>query len=141
MRKAVFGLVGLGVVTSLMFGVPASRAAEMGMAEELKTTITHAGFAEKYDTMKEVGTHLHHVVNCIVGEGDPLFDKAAGNPCQGQGKGIMPDIKAKMGEDQAYQVAWWLAHMGSDALKMGNLAQAKAAAHIIGTQLTAMSKM
>jgi hypothetical protein len=46
-----------------------------------------------------------------------------------------------MGEDQEYQVAWWLAHMGSDALKMGNLAQAKAAAHIIGVQLTAMSKM
>ena len=141
MRKALFGLVGLGVVISLMFGLPTSRAAEMGMAEELKTAITHAGFAEKYDTMKEVGLHLHHVVNCLVGEADPMYDKTSGNPCQGQGKGILPDIKAKMGEDKEYQVAWWLAHMGSDALKMGNLAQAKAAAHIIGTQLTAMSKM
>jgi hypothetical protein len=141
MRRALFGLVGLGVVVSLAFGVPASRAAEMGMAEELKTTITHAGYAAKYDTMKEVGLHLHHVVNCFVGEGDPMFDKASGNPCQGQGKGILPDIKAKMGEDQQYQVAWWLAHMASDALKMGNLAQAKAAGHIIEVQLTSMSKM
>jgi hypothetical protein len=91
--------------------------------------------------MKEVSLHLHHVVNCLVGPNDPMFDKAAGNPCQGQGNGILPDIKAKMGEDQEYQVAWWLAHMGSEAIKMGNLNQARAAAHIIAVQLTAMSKM
>jgi hypothetical protein len=139
MRKTLWGL--LGLVIAVAVAAQGTYAADMGMAEELKTAITHAGFAEKYDTMKEVGLHLHHVVNCLVGESDPMFDKAAGNPCQGQGKGILPDIKAKMGEDQQYQVAWWLAHMGSDALKMGNLAQAKAAAHIIGVQLTAMSKM
>jgi hypothetical protein len=40
---------------------------------------------------------------------DPMFDTMAGNPCRGQGKGIMPEIKA--------------------------------AAQIIGVQLTAMSKM
>jgi hypothetical protein len=139
--RALLGLVGFGVAVSLVFGVPLSRAAEMGMAEELKTAITHAGFAAEYDTMKEVSTHLHHVVNCLVGEGDPLYDKAAGNPCQGQGNGILPDIRAKMGEDREYQVAWWLAHLGSDAIKMGKLSQAKAAAHIIETQLTSMSKM
>jgi hypothetical protein len=139
MRKTLWGL--LGLVIAVAVAAQGTYAADAGMAEELKTAITHAGFAEKYDTMKEVGMHLHHVVNCLVGESDPMFDKAAGNPCQGQGKGILPDIKAKMGEDQEYQVAWWLAHMGSDALKMGNLAQAKAAAHIIGVQLTAMSKM
>jgi hypothetical protein len=139
MRKTLWGL--LGLVIAVAVAAQGTYAADMGMAEELKTAITHAGFAEKYDTMKEVGMHLHHVVNCLVGESDPMFDKGAGNPCQGQGKGILPDIKAKMGEDQEYQVAWWLAHLGSDALKMGNLAQAKAAAHIIGVQLTAMSKM
>ena len=111
------------------------------MKTELKTAITHAGYAEKYDTMKEVSMHLHHVINCIVGSGDAMYDAAAGNPCQGQGKGIMPDIKASMGEDQEYQVAWWLAHLADQAIKMGNLAQAKAAGHIIGVQLTAMSKM
>jgi len=122
------------------FGVQPSPAA-MGMGDELKTAITHAGFAEKYDTTKEVTLHLHHVINCIVGPADPMFDKVAGNPCQGQGKGIMPDIKAAMGQDQEYQVAWWLAHLADQAIKMGNLAQAKAAAHIIKTQLTSMSKM
>jgi hypothetical protein len=140
MRSALWGTSALTVV-ALAFAVHGTFAAEMGLAAELKTATTHAGFAAKYDTTKEVTMHLHHVINCLVGAGDKMFDKAAGNPCQGQGKGIMPDIKAKMGADQEYQVAWWMAHMADEAIKMGNLAQAKAAAHIIEVQLTAMSKM
>ena len=134
-------LLMITIVAVSAFGVQSSQAAMMGMSDEMKTAITHAGFAEKYDTMKEVSLHLHHVINCLVGSGDPMFDGAAGNPCQGQGKGIMPDIKASMGEDQEYQVAWWLAHVADQAIKMGNLQQAKAAGHIIGVQLTAMAKM
>jgi hypothetical protein len=140
MRSALWGTSALTVV-ALAFAVHGTFAAETGLAAELKTATTHAGFAAKYDTTKEVTMHLHHVINCLVGAGDKMFDKAAGNPCQGQGKGIMPDIKAKMGADQEYQVAWWMAHMADEAIKMGNLAQAKAAAHIIEVQLTAMSKM
>ena len=113
----------------------------MGMAAQLKTAIAHAGYAENAGSMTEVTMHLHHVLNCLVGPNDKMFDKAAGDPCQGQGNGIMPDIKKMMGEDQEYQVAWWLAHMANDAIAMGNMAQAKAAAHIIGVQLTSMSKM
>ncbi len=135
-------MLGLAVaVAVLTLGVHGTYAAEMGMADALKTAITHAGFAQKYDTMKEVTLHLHHVVNCIVGGDDKMFNKEAGNPCQGQGKGIMVDLKAKGASDQEVQVAWWLAHMGDDATKMGNLAQARAAAHIIEVQLTSMSKM
>lgn len=140
MGRPLWGTLGLAVAV-LVFAIQGTFAAEMGMAEELKTAITHAGFAAKYDTLKEVNLHLHHVINCLVGASDKMFDKAAGNPCQGQGKGIMPDIKAKMGADQEYHVAWWLAHMAEDAVKMGNLAQAKAAAHIIEVQLTSMAKM
>ena len=141
MRKCAWWALGLVAITVLAFGIRGTFAAEMSMAEELKTATTHAGFAAKYDSMKEVGTHLHHVINCLVGPDDKMFDKAAGNPCQGQGKGIMPDLKAKTGEDQQYQVAWWLAHMADDAAKMGNLQQAKAAGHIIEVQLTSMAKM
>jgi hypothetical protein len=141
MRNGVLWTLGFAVIVALAVSVRGAFAAQMSLADELKTAITHAGFAEKYDSMNEVNLHLHHVVNCLVGANDPMFDKAAGNPCQGQGNGILPDIKAKMGEDQEYQVAWWLARMGSDAIKMGNLAQAKAAAHIINVQLTSMAKM
>jgi hypothetical protein len=141
MRTGRWLVLGMTLVALAAFGVQPSPAAMTGMSDEMKTAITHAGFAEKYDTMKVVSLHLHHVINCIVGSGDPMFDKVAGNPCQGQGKGIMPDIKTAMGQDQEYQVAWWLAHVADQAIKMGNLAQAKAAGHIIRTQLTSMSKM
>ncbi len=141
MRMARWSVLGIAVLAAMALGAQAIAAAPMGMADELKTAITHAGFAAKYDTMKEVSLHLHHVVNCLVGPNDKMFDKAAGNPCQGQGNGIMPDIKAKMGEDQEYQVAWWLAHIADQALSMGNLQQAKAAAHIIQVQLASLSKM
>ena len=141
MLKAQWWLLALAIGGVLLFSAQGTFAQGMGMQTELKTAITHAGFAEKYDSMKEVTLHLHHVVNCLVGANDPMYDKASGNPCEGQGNGILPDIKAKMGEDQEYQVAWWLARLGSDAIKMGNLAQAKAAAHIIGVQLTNMEKM
>jgi len=141
MRIARWSMLGIAMLVAVAFGVQAMFAAEMGLGAELKTAITHTGFAQKYDTLKEVTLHLHHVINCLVGPGDKMFDKAAGNPCQGQGKGIMPDIKAKMGTDQEYQVAWWLAHIADQAISMGNLQQAKAAAHIIGVQLTGMAKM
>ena len=141
MLKAPRWLLVLAIGGVLLFSAQGTFAQGMGMQTELKTAITHAGYAEKYDSMKEVTLHLHHVVNCLVGANDPMYDKASGNPCEGQGNGILPDIKAKMGEDQDYQVAWWLARLGSDAIKMGNLAQAKAAAHIISVQLTNMEKM
>ena len=141
MLKAQWWLLALAIGGVLLFSAQGTFAQGTGMQTELKTAITHAGFAEKYDSMKEVSLHLHHVVNCLVGANDPMYDKASGNPCEGQGSGIMPEIKAKMGEDQEYQVAWWLARLGSDAIKTGNLAQAKAAAHIIGAQLTSMEKM
>ncbi|TMI81612.1 MAG: hypothetical protein E6H04_06240 [Bacillati bacterium ANGP1] len=141
MRSVRWGVLGLAVVAVLAFGTQGIRAAETGLAGELKTAITHAGFAAKYDTLQEVSLHLHHAINCIVGPDDSMFDKAAGNPCQGQGKGILPDIKAKMGIDPEYQAAWWLAHLADEAIKMGDLAKAKAAGHIIEVQLTSMSKM
>jgi len=141
MRVVRWVMLAVGVVAIGSLGVQSTFAADMGMAAELKTAIAHAGYAEKAGAMTEVTMHLHHVLNCLVGPGDKMFDKAAGNPCQGQGNGIMPDVKKAMGEDQEYQVAWWLAHMAGDAITMGNMAQAQAAAHIIGVQLTSMSKM
>jgi hypothetical protein len=137
-RLSMFGMALLGLVT---FGAQAGLAAEMGMGVELKTAITHAGFAAKYDTIKEVTLHLHHVLNCLVGPNDKMFDAGAGNPCQGQGNGILADIKAQTGEDQQYQVAWWLAQVANEAIKMGNLNQARAAAHILEVQLSSMAKM
>ena len=141
MRIARLSILGIAMLVTAALGVHTTFAAEMGLATELKTAITHAGFAAKYDSQKEVSLHLHHVLNCLVGSSDKMFDTGAGNPCQGQGNGILSDIKAQMGENQQYQVAWLLAQMASQVLSMGNLQQEKAAAHIIEVQLTGMAKM
>ncbi len=66
-RGLVLGIV-LGALAAT--GAQPSPAAMTRMGEELKTAITHAGFAEKYDSMKEVSPHLHDVLNCLVGLGD-----------------------------------------------------------------------
>jgi hypothetical protein len=107
---------------------------------EVKTAQTHAGFASKYDTLKEVTLHLHHVVNCLVGSKDKMFDASAGNPCEGQGNGIVADIPASMGTDAQYE-ARWAAHIANDALSMKTVEEAKAGAHIVALALDDLQKM
>ena len=107
---------------------------------ELKTAVTHAGFAAKYETMKEVALHLHHALNCLVGPQDKLFNAAAGNPCQGQGNGFLSDQKAAKGEGNQYYDAWWAAQIAGQALASDNLGAAKAAARIVNMVLDNVAK-
>ena len=109
-------------------------------AAELKTAISHAGFAAKYESVKEVALHLHHALNCLVGPQDKLFDAAAGNPCQGQGNGFLPDQKAAKGEGNQYYEAWWAAQIMGQALASDNLGAAKAAARIVNMVLDNVAK-
>jgi hypothetical protein len=107
---------------------------------ELKTAVTHAGFAGKYDTMKEVTLHLHHAVNCLVGPQDKMFDAAAGNPCQGQGNGFLADQKASKGENDQYYEAWWAVQIAGQALASDKLGVAKAGARIVSMVLENAAK-
>lgn len=110
-----------------------------GLQDELKTAMTHAGFAQKYETLQEVRTHLHHVLNCLVGPKDKMFDAAAGNPCQGQGGGIVADIPAS-NKDALYE-ARWSAHIADEALTMKTLEENKAGAHIVALALADLQKI
>jgi hypothetical protein len=107
---------------------------------ELKTASTHAGFAAKYEALKEVTMHIHHTLNCLVGPQDKLFDASAGNPCQGQGNGYLPDLKAAKGETGAYYDAWWAAQIAGQAVNAKTLGEAKAAAHIVNQLLDETAK-
>jgi hypothetical protein len=83
------GLAGIG----LGFFAPAPAAAadakpEIAMAEQ------HAGYAAGSDKLDMVHTHLHHVINCLVGPGGKTFDAKALNPCKDLGKGAIPDSDA-----------------------------------------------
>ena len=49
----------------------------------------HANLAANAGAIEMVHTHLHHVLNCLVGPGGQGFDAAPGNPC-GQAGGAIP---------------------------------------------------
>jgi len=107
---------------------------------ELKTAVTHAGFAAKYETMKEITLHLRHALNCLVGPQDKLFDAAAGNPCQGQGSGYLMDQKAAKGENNQYYEAWWAVQIAAQGIASDNMGVAKAAARIVNMVLDNAAK-
>lgn len=114
MRRLAFVL---GIAVLALLPAPATQGADMMMAasNSLKTALTHAGFAASYTAVAEVEQHLHHVVNCLEGANGKNYNKDAGNPCMGQGNGILPDLKdsgmagahASPYAEVADQVALW----------------------------------
>jgi len=66
-------------------------------AQEVMIAAQHAGLAAASTYTSTLQTHLHHVVNCLEGPDGDDFDKDAGNPCEGKGKGAIPDAGDKAG--------------------------------------------
>ncbi len=128
MRSRMLAVAGLVVV--LAVGTAGAFAAEMGMmaATQMKTAITHARFAQQYDGIKTVKEHLQHVVNCIEGPKGGMFKAMGGNPCQGQGNGLLADARGAGGK-YAGAVPW--IEMANDiaaaGLKSATLGKTKAA--------------
>jgi hypothetical protein len=137
--RAAVGIFFACVVTWVLAPSPLVSAAGDPSAE-LNTAVTHAGFAAKYETMKEITLHLHHALNCLVGPQDKLFDAAAGNPCQGQGNGYLSDQKAAKGENSQYYEVWWAAQVAAQALASDKMGAAKAAARIVNMVLENAAK-
>src|SRR5579859_8166916 len=69
------------------------RPASADIAQELATAEAHAGYATAATDLKMVQTHLHHVVNCMVGPKGRGFEATQANPCKDQGNGVMPDFQ------------------------------------------------
>ena len=97
-------LVTLGAAT--MVSVSAMAATPIEAARmQTKTAYEHAGFASNAKDAATVHLHLHHVINCLVGANAPGFDAAAGDPCHGQGRGALNDLKAAGSLDKREQHA------------------------------------
>lgn len=74
--------------------------------QQIGTAYKHAGFAAAAGDLKGVQTHMYHVMNCLVGPSGQGFNAAAGNPCNGQGQGAIPetaDAATKMKLEAALQ--------------------------------------
>ena len=69
--------------------------------QAIATAANHAGLAAAAGGIDMVHTHLHHVLNCLVGPGGDGFDAGPGNPCANAGGGAIPQtadaaMKAKL---------------------------------------------
>lgn len=133
-HKLLATLVGLCMLMSSVAAFAAS-----GAATEIKTATEHAGYAAKSSKVKMVHTHLHHVLNCLVGEHGQAFYAAAGNPCKGQGNGALNDLNDNQGAKTALEQAKSLAEIG---IKVDNLKAAQYTAQAVHALLeSAATKM
>ncbi len=143
MRARVAGAV-CCVVAALVLGpLPGAHAADLvgSIQAQLKTAVFHSGeLAQRGGAIQAVHLHIQHTINCLEGPKGDHFAPAAGYPCQGQGSGIIPDLRAAAargvpGARAALQdaaVAWTLA---VQALTMQDVTQAQPWAAVISRYL------
>jgi len=150
---AVFCAVVLGLPMSGRAGnngqLPRSDANSLLVSQiqsELTTATYHAGeLAPKATTLAGAQLHLHHVVNCLEGPAGADFYAAAGDPCQRQGKGIIPDLQAAVqqnlpGANAALQEAQTSKMLVRQALASMNLSQAQSFALTVSKHLQTADK-
>lgn len=135
------------IVLSVFIFAQASPAQGLvdGIKKQLQTTIFHAGeLAQRGTAVAGPQLHLQHTINCLEGTNGTNFKAAVGHVCQGQGNGIIPDLKAAQaagvkGADTALKfanIAWTLA---LQAIKFTDVNEAQPWAKVIAGQLTQAS--
>jgi len=104
--------------------------------EQLNTAKTHAGFAAGAGSLSGVQQHTGHALNCLVGTDDKRFDKKWGNVCEGQGSGVVTDLKAvgARGAD-ALKIVEEAAKVGVETLGRNDLAAAQTGARKLSGML------
>ncbi len=118
---------------------PPPRAQAGDVKTELKTAITHAGFAAGGDALGSVQQHLGHTLNCIEGAKGRNFNQSWGNVCQGQGNGILADLKAASGGAALMLVAEQADSLAVAGGKSKDLAEVRNAAKGVGALLTVIT--
>ena len=98
------GLVSVTIASGALWLTAVSPSFAADSAKEIATAADHAGYAADATVLQTTYTHLHHVINCLVGPADPNFDAKAANPCAAMGSGAIPDTSdaaSKMALSQA----------------------------------------
>jgi hypothetical protein len=80
-----------GALLAVTIGLAGASAALADATSETVTAATHAELAAGASDLNGVHTHLHHTLNCLVGQGGNGFDAKQMNPCAESGKGAIPD--------------------------------------------------
>ncbi|MDN5864808.1 MAG: hypothetical protein L0I62_06275 [Gammaproteobacteria bacterium] len=124
-------LLFVGIAGLLACGLALTAFAQTNSArDEINTARAHAMMAQHADTLAMAHTHLHHVINCLVGRDGQGFDAKAGMPCKGMGHGALPDSKGNHALHAKLEDALADAQAGlkSDSLDTVHKDAAKAAA-------------
>lgn len=105
-------------VLLLALALPAAaQAADSNSAasKQVATATAHAGMALGAADLKMAHTHLHHVINCLVGSSGNGFDAAAGDPCKGMGQGAIADSRGDSAAESRLHTALTQAEHGVKA--------------------------
>ncbi len=138
-------VMGTAVVGVLVLGLAAAgyapyhtqtqpQAAAASVKTQASTAATHAGFAASGTTMAYVQQHLGHALNCLEGKQGKNFNASWGNVCEGQGNGILTDLKASGGA-ALMPVAESADALAVQGLKSSDLSQAKFSAQGVASLL------
>ncbi|MGQ0569539.1 MAG: hypothetical protein ACT4P5_08430 [Armatimonadota bacterium] len=118
---------------------PPGQAQGPDLKAQLRTAITHAGFAAGGSAQGYIEQHLGHALNCLEGPRGKNFNQRWGNVCQGQGNGILTDLKAAPGGGDFTLVAEQADALAAAGTKSKNLNEAKIAAKGVGALLSVIA--
>lgn len=139
--KTIFAGVVVMLLAVLFVAQIAPAQSVSSIKTQLQTAAFHSGeLAQRGTVMAGPLLHLQHVVNCLEGTNGPNFRAAAGHVCQGQGNGIIPDLKAAQaagvrGADKARTFANIALTLSLQALRMTDVNEAQPWALVISRQL------
>ncbi len=102
---------------------------------QLRTGIDHAKNSAESATMADAVPHLGHVLNCIEGTKGKNFNASWGHVCQGQGAGILVDIKSAKNASSVMLVLDSADSLAIAGVKAKDLAAVHVAARGVGALL------
>lgn len=95
----------LGLITLLLvvvFPPPMTTAQTLSMAEtELRTALVQVKLLQRGLGVLAPQVYLQRVINCLEGPNGKNFNAAVGSACEGEGNGILPDLRAAAGANEA----------------------------------------
>lgn len=95
---------------------------------QVETARTHAAFAAGGDSISYVQQHLGHALNCLEGPKGANFHASWGNVCQGQGNGILVDLKGVPNNTSLMTLAREAGATAIQGLKKQSVSEAKPSA-------------
>lgn len=102
---------------------------------QLRTAIDHAKNSAGSGAMASAVSHLGHVLNCIEGTKGKNFNASWGHVCQGQGEGILTDIKGAKNAVNLMLVLEAADNLATGGVKARDLSAVQNAARGVGALL------